>query len=115
MPSRSGQVPHRQHATTLHPIREREGRLSEQSDSTLIDDSSSEVTLAVGVNMSSPGTTETVERKKSFGIGGAGNIREPFQRLPSPHPLVDLLSLGAKSDIQAAIEKAEAELKNRTT
>ena len=67
-------------STWLSPLSEhyslqREGHRSRDSEDTLIPRSESEKTLVDLGNMATPVTNADIERRKSFGIGGAGNIR----------------------------------------
>lgn len=64
-----------QNHTLLSSVREEQRRYSTQSQDTLVEWSDSGSTLAEQPGMSTPGTAAKVERRKSYGIGGAGNIR----------------------------------------
>jgi hypothetical protein len=69
-----------EHFTWLSPTSEhrslrRQGNRSRDSEDTLIPRSESEKTLVDLRDMATPVTHGEIERRKSFGIGGAGNIR----------------------------------------
>ena len=66
---------HSERLGTLQTITENSSHRPRPSEDTLVGSRTSEQTLIGRNDMSSPGGTVDIERRRSFGIGGAGNIR----------------------------------------
>ena len=101
--------------TALRPIPEANSQSYRErapSEDTLVERASSEVTLLDRRDMGEVNGTSELERKRSYGIGGAGNIRTRYLFNKAADSMLTLV-VGSEADLRNKIEADAEKAANR--
>lgn len=82
------------------------------SEDTLVERASSEVTLLDRWDMADMNGTSELERKRSYGIGGAGNIRTDMSVDMSANAVL-MSVVGSEADLRAKIDQEAEKAEHR--